>query len=111
MGAINRHYEGFREQKRVEEGGLIRISGTFLLDHSEEILNLIKHEGRIWEADNATAKLTKIEKADDGYTVETNNHKLALHIGKCLHKAYKGEHEYKFLKDEKFVEVDWKRDN
>jgi len=111
MGAINRHYEGVRKQKKVEEGGVIHISGSFLADHADEIINLVKHEGKAWEADNPTAKLTSIEKANGGFKVETTNHKLALHIGKCLHKAYKGLHEYKFLKQEKFVEVNWKRDN
>ena len=110
MAKIERHYEGFMEPKHIEEGGILRLSGAFLLDHEEEVLNLIKHEGRLAEQKNPLHKVSKIEKADGVIHVEITDHNLALHIGKCLVHAYKGEHTYKFLKGEKFVEVDWKRD-
>lgn len=106
----DRHYEDFMEQKHIEEGGIIRISGKFLLDHEDEIVNLVKHEGRLAEQRNPQHKVSKIEKVDGGIVVEITDHNLAMHIGKALVHAYKGKHEYKFLKSEKFVEVDWKRD-
>ena len=105
-----RHYEDFMEPKHIEEGGIIRISGKFLLDHEDEIVNLVKHEGRLAEQKNPQHKVSKIEKVDGVIVVEISDHNLALHIGKALVHAYKGEHEYKFLKSEKFVEVDWRRD-
>ncbi len=105
-----RHAEAFREPKQIEEGGVINISGKFLLDHGDEIINLIKHEGRLAEQRNPLHKVSKIEKVDGGITAEITDHNLALHIGKALTHAFKGKHEYKFLKGEKFVEVVWKRD-
>ena len=105
-----RHYEDFQKPKAIEEGGLLRLSGHFLLDHEEELVNLIKHEGRLAEQKNPQHKVKKIEKVNGGIVAEVTDHNLALHIGKALVHAYKGEHTYKFLKGEKFVEVDWKRD-
>lgn len=106
----DRHFEGFMIPKKIEQGGIIRISGAFLLDHEEEIISLVKHEAQLAEKKNAGYRINKIEKANGGITVEVSEHNLALHIGKALHHAYKGQHQYKFRPGEKFVEVDWKRD-
>jgi hypothetical protein len=102
-------YEQWRNRD-TELGGIIKISGKFLLDHEEEILNLVKHEGKLAEERNPKAKVSKIEKANGGIVVEVSEHNLAMRIGKALHNAYKGEHHYNFREGEKFAEVVWKRD-
>jgi len=108
--AKDRHFDEFRQPTAIEQGGIIRLSGAFLLDHEEELVNLIKHEGGLAEQKDPRHKVNKIDKANGGIVVEISDHNLALHIGKALVHAYKGEHQYKFSKGEKFVEVDWKRD-
>jgi hypothetical protein len=105
-----RHYEGFQKPKAIEQGGIIKLSGSFLLDHEEELVNLIKHEGKLAEEKNPAHNVKKIEKVDGTIVAEITDHNLALHIGKALVHAYKGEHKYRFSKDEKYVEVEWKRD-
>ncbi|MFH1683499.1 MAG: hypothetical protein ABIA67_01310 [Candidatus Margulisiibacteriota bacterium] len=107
---ITRHYESFREPKHIEEGGVINLSGKFLLDHETEIVNLIKHQADLAEQKNPDHRLTRIDKVDGGIVAGFSNHNLAMHVGKALANAYKGEHQFKFLKGEKFVEVDWKKD-
>lgn len=102
-------YEQWRNPD-TELGGVIKISGAFLLDHEEDILNLVKHEGKLSEQKNPKARITKIEKVDGGILVEVTEHNLAMRIGKALQSAYKGEHHYNFRKGEKFAEVYWKRD-
>jgi hypothetical protein len=103
-------YGEYARKVKVEEGGIVRLSGDFLLDHEDEILNLIKHEGRLAKEKNPAHRVSRIEKANGGIVAETTDHNLALHLGKALCRAYHGEHTYRFLKDEKFVEVVWKRD-
>ncbi|MFH1542174.1 MAG: hypothetical protein ABIE84_03685 [bacterium] len=106
----SRSYDEFRSPEKMEQGGLIRISGKFLLDHESDIINLIKHQAKLAEEKNADHKINTLEKSDGSIVVTTSDHNLALHIGKALSSAYKGEHQYKFSKGEKFVEVDWTRD-
>ncbi|MBU1027307.1 MAG: hypothetical protein KKA31_06215 [Candidatus Margulisbacteria bacterium] len=106
----DRHFEDFREPKHIEEGGIIRISGEFLLDHEGEIINLVKHQAELAEQKNPQHKLNSLRKVNGTLVASVSDHNLTLHIGKALVHAYKGEHNYKFLKDEKFVEVDWRRD-
>ncbi len=108
--AKDRHFEEFRTPVEIEQGGIIRLAGAFLLDHEEELINLIRHEGRLAEQRDPGHKVTKIEKANGGILAEISEHNLALHIGKALEHAYKGKHTYKFRKGEKYVEVDWQRD-
>ena len=108
---IERHYEDFMEPKHLEEGGILRLSGNFLLDHEDEVVNLVKHEGKLAEKRDPKHKVSKIEKVDGGITVEISTHNLAMHIGKALEHAYKGKHTFKLLKGEKYVEVDWRRDD
>ncbi len=101
------------EQSRnldVQEGGVIKISGAFLLDHEDDILSLVRKEGKLSEERNPRARVTKIEKTDSGILVGVSNHNLARRIGKALHNAYKGEYSFKFREGEKFMEVTWKRD-
>jgi hypothetical protein len=102
-------YEQWRNPD-AEEGGIVKISGSFILDHEEDILNLVKHEGKLSEERNPKARITKIEKKSGSIIVKTSNHNLASRIGKALHRAYKGKHHFKFRPGEKFIEVEWRRD-
>ncbi len=111
MGQENfRHFEGFRNTHKIEEGGVLHISGAFIKDHCDEILNLVKNESAVFEKKNPAHKILDIKKTDGNITVDFSEHHLAMHVGKALAHAYKGKHEYKFLSGEKYVEVDWSRD-
>ena len=105
-----RHFEGFRKTHKIEEGGVIKISGKFVAEHLEEIIGLVKNEAALAEKKNPEHRILDIKKSDGEIIVELSEHNVALHVGKALEHAYKGKHEYKFLPGEKFVEVDWVRD-
>jgi hypothetical protein len=99
------HYKVRRDEYarkvKLEEGGVIKISGKFLLDHEEEVINLLKHQSQLAEQKNPQHLVSKIEKDDSGIVVEVTDHNLALHLGKALENAFKGKHTYRFLKEEK----------
>jgi hypothetical protein len=109
-----RREKGVRyEQSRnpdAEEGGVVKISGKFLLDHEEDVLNLVKKEGKLAEERNNNTRIVNIDKNDGIIVVQTSSHNLAQRIGKALHSAYKGDHQFKFREGEKFAEVVWRRD-
>ncbi len=112
-GPVGREKGVRYEQSRnrdTELGGIVKISGAFLLDHETDILNLVKHEAKLAEERNPKAKLVSLDKNDGTITVKLSEHNLAMRIGKALHSAYKGEHHYNFREGEKFAEVYWKRD-
>jgi hypothetical protein len=103
------HFEQSRNPDS-ESGAIIKISGSFLLDHEEEILNLVNKEGKLANERNPKAQVSEIKKEAGVIWVTTSEHNLGLKIGKALSSAYKGEHQYKFRDGEKFVEVFWHRD-
>lgn len=106
----DRDFEEFRAKKQKEAGGQIKLSGAFLAEHETDILNLIKHQSRLSEATAPEHKVTDISKADGGIVVTTSSHTLASHIGKALCHAFKGETKITFSQDEKYVDIDWRRD-
>lgn len=95
---------------KFERGGIVNISGAFLLDHEEDILNLVKHQGKLAAEKNAEHRVININKASGGIVVLVSDHNLAMKIGKALTHAYKGDHQYKFAQGEQFVEINWRRD-
>ncbi|OGC35516.1 hypothetical protein A2311_01680 [candidate division WOR-1 bacterium RIFOXYB2_FULL_48_7] len=111
----DRHFEDFRSGdpsvNSKEKGGLLYLNGSFLLDHEDEIINLVNHESHLAETRNPGHKVTNISKADGRITVKISDHNLALHIGKRLEHAYKGQHKFQFATGEKFVEVHWERND
>ena len=91
-------------------GGIVKLSGGFLKDHREEILNLIRNEGDRARQVNPLERVMGFETLGAGIDVFTTNEKLAQRIGRALHKAYEGRVSYDFSQDTKLARVTWRRD-
>jgi NMD protein affecting ribosome stability and mRNA decay len=91
-------------------GGIVQLSGTFLVEHNEDIMNLIHNEGARAMTINPMERIIETESVDSTCTISTTNEKLAQRIGRALHKAYSGTVAYKFSADNKLVRVTWHRD-
>lgn len=91
-------------------GGVVNLAGSFIAEHKDDIINLIRNEGNRAMGINPLERIIDIEKEGSGYNVLTTNEKLAQRIGRELHKAYDGEVSYKWSGDDKLVRVFWKRD-
>ncbi|MHB0913249.1 MAG: BCAM0308 family protein [Armatimonadota bacterium] len=91
-------------------GGIVILSGGFLAQRKDEVVNLIHNENREAMEINPLERIMDIEASDEGLTVFTTNEKLAQKIGRAMHKAYDGTVEYKWSEDNKLVRVNWYRD-
>lgn len=91
-------------------GGIVHVAGSFVRDHKDDIMNLIRNEGDRAMAINPLERIMDIEINNGGYDVLTTNEKLAQRIGRALHKAYSGVVEYKWSEDNKLARVNWQRD-
>lgn len=91
-------------------GGVVTLNGGFLIEHEDEIVNLINHENRSAMEINPLERIMDIEKRDSEITVLTTNEKLAQRIGRSVFKAYDGTVEYKWSKGTKLARVNWHRD-
>lgn len=91
-------------------GGIVTLSGGFLRQHEQEIVNLLNHENREAMETNPLERIMSMEWRDESLVIETTNEKLAQKLGRAVHKAYSGRVEYKWSDDTKLVRVNWRRD-
>ncbi|MGQ9456239.1 MAG: BCAM0308 family protein [Armatimonadota bacterium] len=92
-------------------GGIVRITGSFVWDHEEEVMNLIRNEAIKAMGLNPLERIMSLEYVDNAIEITTTNEKLAQKIGRALHKAYSGTIEYKWSEDTKLARVSWHRDS
>jgi NMD protein affecting ribosome stability and mRNA decay len=90
--------------------GVLRLTGQFVMDHREEILNLIRNQAHKADSVNPMERVMTIEAQPDGMELTTTNEKLAQRIGRAMHKAYSGALEYKWSEDNRLARVNWHRD-
>lgn len=98
--------------RKIEDNypmGVVNISGDFVAEHFEDLVNLVKAEERRAAEKNPLERLMKVDKVDGGIKVETTSDALALRIGRLLNKSYKGSTDFKFRYGDKYVIVDWVR--
>jgi NMD protein affecting ribosome stability and mRNA decay len=93
-----------------QPGGIVTISGEFVKEHKEEILNLLHNENYAAMRINPLGRVMDIEESGDHLVVQTTNEKVAQRIGRALYKSWSGAVEYKWSKGTKFARVNWRRD-
>ena len=89
--------------------GLIDISGGFLPQHLDEILNLIRNEADKESREHPLKRIIGIEETDNGVQVSTTDLHLARSIGDALRRAYAGKLEYEYTKGGDLLRVSWVR--
>ncbi len=91
-------------------GGLVTLTGTYLIAHRQELLNLIRNEEERARGFNPLERVMSIR--DDGFgkmIVATTNEKLAQRLGRAIKKAFRGEVAYNWSHENKLVRVEWER--
>ncbi len=90
--------------------GFVKLSGSFLSSHRQEILNLLRNEEKRAMGLNPLERIIEIEGNGHGLLVSTTHEKLAQRLGKSLQRAFSGEVEYHWSRGEKMARVSWNRD-
>ena len=102
---------GCKQVNDRNPGGILTLSGKFLVEHREEIMNLIRHEEDKATGVNPLEKVMEItEESEDTVIITTTNEFLVQRFGKSVNSAYKGEFELKFGGNDVPVRVNWHRD-
>ena len=91
--------------------GTIFISSEsdFVEKHKSEIINLIRNEEKREFLRNPLDRIMSLKEQGNEFTVETTSENLAVTIGKALHRAYNGEVEFSYSRENKQARVYWKR--
>ncbi len=99
-----------RKQRDKLPGGVLTLTGAFIANHKDEILNLVRNQSNKAQNTNPLERIISLESGENEITVTTTNEKLAQRIGRALHKAYSGTIEYRFGEDIKLARVNWRRE-
>jgi NMD protein affecting ribosome stability and mRNA decay len=92
-----------------DPAGVVTLSGPYLAQHREEILNSVKQQEAKHREKNPLGRIMEIKDEDGGITVTTTEDKLAQKIGRELYKSQRGELHYKWSHEQRMVRVEWSR--
>lgn len=90
--------------------GYLTLSGEFFIEHQGELVTLLEKEAAKVGKRNVMDRIIKMIPEGDGkLVVETTTEKLAQHLGRTIHKAYKGDLSFHWSEPNPFVRVYWAR--
>lgn len=89
--------------------GVLSLTGDYLLQHENEILNVVKNVEADTRAKNPLARIMEINQENKVLTISTTDAKLAQKLGKEVYKSHKGELHFKWSQADSFVRVNWAR--
>ena len=97
-----------REIDRLPSG-LLYLSGTYLDQHREEILNIASNQSQAAAQQRPLQRIMWIEKGADNTEIATTDSHLATRIGKAIEAACKGNLVIKHAHETQLVRVYWER--
>lgn len=99
--------------RRLEEGvpgGYLTVEGPFLTDHRDEITHLIRNVEAREKTERPLLRIMDLTTTPDGaIEVTFTDAHLARGAGEALHRAYQGELDYRYQKEEAQLRVYWRR--
>ena len=102
-----------RRIKDKYPAGVVVLEGNFIKDPSKkkDIMNLVKNTEEKAKNLHPLERIMEIKEEEDGSVeILTTDPHLARRIGEAVAKAYKGDFEIKYLEEDRFVRVYWRRD-
>lgn len=99
--------------KKIKDGyaeGIVNLTGKFLPTHMEDIYNVIKRTEKNSIKKNPLGRIMDMEDIRGGVRISTTTVEFARKLGDAIHKAYKGDIEYKWSDGQKMARINWKRD-
>lgn len=90
--------------------GELILSGSYLPEHREEIINLIKNITTEEERRSPLKRIMAMEESDNAMRITFTDDHLARRVGEALHRAHKGDLEIKYSEESRFLRVFWHRE-
>ena len=89
--------------------GYVYLGGSFLADHKEELLHLLKNEEALEKSRHPLQRVMQLRDKGTEVEVTTTDVHLARRLGEALHHAYQGTLAMRNTPGEYSVRVYWKR--
>ena len=92
-----------------QPAGYVTMEGEFMLQHKDELLQLIRHLEQREKAEHPLQQIMGIEERPQKLLVTTTDTHLARGIGRALEQAFHGKSEYSFSKVDHLLRARWQR--
>lgn len=89
--------------------GRVELSGDFLRDHRQEILNLVRNAESAEKSERPLERIMAISEESDRTLVTTTGIHVARRIGEALSRSYQGELDCRYGDGEDSIRVTWVR--
>ena len=89
--------------------GFVTLKGAFFTEHRDEITHLIRNHEAKEKAEHPLQRIMAIEDQADGTIVTTTDAHLARDIAMALHRAYKGELDFRYNRQDVLLRATWTR--
>jgi hypothetical protein len=99
--------------RRIDDNmpaGTVTLSGSFMLKHRTEIINLIENTEKKEKAEHALERIISLADSAGELIVTTTGIHLANRLGHALEEAFDGDAHYQYGEDEYRLSVSWTRD-
>ncbi len=91
--------------------GEIRLRGSFLPSHREEIVNLARNIERSANEEHPLHRIMSIEDQDGETIITTTDIHVPRAIGHALQSAYKGDLTVHYDEEGYFIRIEWQRND
>ena len=89
--------------------GYLTIEGPWAYEYRKEVLRTARNFAERMQAEHPLQRIMAIVDSADGLLATTTDAHLARDIAQALHKAYKGELEFHYNKEENLLRATWTR--
>ncbi len=99
--------------RRIKEdypAGELYITGSYLDEHRQEILNLVQNIAEEEKRRSPLKRIMAIEEEGDGLRITFTDDHLARRVGEALYRAHRGELEMKYSEGSRFLRLSWRRE-
>lgn len=97
-----------RIQDRVP-AAFLTLRGDFVAAHREEIMNLIRNYEQREKTEHPLKRVIDTDEQEEGIVISFTDAHLARGIGDAIHRAYEGDIDYQYTKEDIMLRVTWTR--
>lgn len=90
--------------------GQVKLSGRFIGQHRDEILQLVKHQEETERNEHPMHRIMDIRDENGGVVITTTDIHLPRRIGEAVHHAYQGELDFHYEEESYSIVVTWSRE-
>ncbi|MBN2056085.1 ATPase [bacterium] len=91
-------------------GGMLLLSGSYFHRHRSMIMSLIENECDRAAQSKPLERLMDVREENDGLALTTTTVSLSQRLGRMIHRAHKGDLQFKWSQGAKFARVVWQRE-